>query len=154
MEEEFSFGEVIRAHINYFLQDRFTAIPGVVVKVHNKGEQQLVDVQPSVNIKNRDGTFTQQASILNVPYQQPATSLGGTVFPIAVGDNVELLFQMRGIDTWKYGDGGLSTPSDFRMFSQLDCIAIPCISPANKAPSSTKKHSGDYALGDTLMYNG
>lgn len=154
MDEEVGLGEVIQSYFDYSMQNKFTALPGVVLRVHQKGEQQLVDVQPCVSIKNRDGSTTQQATILNVPYQQPASSLGGVVFPINTGDNVLLVFQMRGIDTWKYGEGGLSTPSDYRMFSNLDCIAIPCISPASKAPTAKSRHSGDYDLGDTLLYNG
>lgn len=154
MDEEVGFGEVITSFIDYSMQNKFTALPGVVLRVHNKGDQQLLDVQPSVGIKNRDGTTTQQATILNVPYQQPASSVGGFVFPIGVGDNVLLVFQMRGIDTWKYGDGGLNSPSDYRMFSNKDCIAIPCISPVNKTPTSKSKHSGDYDLGDTIVFNG
>lgn len=154
MDEDIGLGEVIESFIDYSMQNRFTALPGVVLRVHNKGAQQLVDVQPCVSIKNRDDTVTQQATILNVPYQQPASSLGGVVFPLNVGDNVLLVFQMRGIDTWKYGEGGLSAPSDYRMFSNQDCIAIPCISPTSKAQTATNKHSASYSLGDTIVYNG
>ena len=154
MDEDIGLGEVIESFIDYSMQNRFTALPGVVLRVHNKGAQQLVDVQPCVSIKNRDDTVTQQATILNVPYQQPASSLGGVVFPLNVGDNVLLVFQMRGIDTWKYGEGGLSAPSDYRMFSNQDCIAIPCISPTSKTQTAANRHSGDYSLGDTIVYNG
>lgn len=153
MDEDIGLGEVIESFIDYSMQNRFTALPGVVLRVHNKGAQQLIDVQPCVSIKNRDDTVTQQATILNVPYQQPASSLGGVVFPLNVGDNVLLVFQMRGIDTWKYGEGGLSAPSDYRMFSNQDCIAIPCISPTSKTQTAANKHSGDYSLGDTILYN-
>lgn len=152
--DDISLGEVINSFMDYSMQDRYTAMPGVVLAVHNKGQTQLVDVQPCTSIRNRDGTATQQATILNVPYQQPAGSSGGVVFPLAVGDNVLLVFCMRAIDTWKYGDGGLSVPSDYRMFSNLDCVAIPCISPVSKTPTNTVKHSGAYALGDTIVYNG
>ena len=154
MDEDIGLGEVIESFIDYSMQNRFTALPGVVLRVHNKGAQQLVDVQPCVSIKNRDDTVTQQATILNVPYQQPASSLGGVVFPLNVGDNVLLVFQMRGIDTWKYGEGGLSAPSDYRMFSNQDCIAIPCISPTSKTQTAANKHSASYALGDTIVFNG
>ena len=154
MDEDIGLGEVIESFIDYSMQNRFTALPGVVLRVHNKGAQQLVDVQPCVSIKNRDDTVTQQATILNVPYQQPASSLGGVVFPLNVGDNVLLVFQMRGIDTWKYGEGGLSAPSDYRMFSNQDCIAIPCISTTSKTQTAANKHSASYALGDTIVFNG
>ena len=154
MDEDIGLAEVIQSIFNYQMQDKFTALPGVVLRVINSSGQQLLDVQPCVSLRNRDGTVTQQAPILNVPYQQPASSVGGTVFPVAVGDNVLLVFQMRGIDTWKYGQGGLSAPSDYRMFSNQDCVAIPCISPVSKTPSMKNKHSGDYEIGDTLVFNG
>lgn len=153
MDEEFDLSEVISSFIDYSLENKFTALPGVVLRVHKRGNEQLLDVQPCVSINNRDDTVTQQATILNVPYQQPASSLGGVVFPIGVGDNVLLVFQMRGIDTWKYGQGGLSAPSDYRMFSNQDCIAIPCISPVGKTPTAQNKHSAHYELGDTILYN-
>lgn len=152
MDEEVGLGEVIQSFIEYALQNKFTALPGVVLKVHNKGTQQLLDVQPSVSIKGRDGSVTDQATILNVPYQQPASSIGGLVFPINPGDNVLLVFSMRGIDTWKRGNGGLAPPSDYRMFSNQDCIAIPCIFPVSNVPTSGK-HTSGYAPGDVAIYN-
>ena len=154
MDEDIGLAEVVQSIFNYQMQGTYTALPGVVLRVINSSGQQLLDVQPCVSLKNRDGTVTQQAPVLNVPYQQPASSVGGTVFPVAVGDNVLLVFQMRGIDTWKYGQGGLSAPSDYRMFSNQDCVAIPCISPVSKTPSMKNKHSGDYEVGDTLVFNG
>lgn len=154
MDEDIGLAEVVQSIFNYQMQGTYTALPGVVLRVINSSGQQLLDVQPCVSLKNRDGTVTQQAPVLNVPYQQPASSVGGTVFPVAVGDNVLLVFQMRGIDTWKYGQGGLSAPSDYRMFSNQDCVAIPCISPVSKTPSMKNKHSGDYEIGDTLVFNG
>lgn len=152
MDEDVGLGEVIQSFIEYSLQNKFTALPGVVLKVHNKGTQQLLDVQPSVSIKGRDGSVTDQATVLNVPYQQPASSIGGLVFPINPGDNVLLVFSMRGIDTWKRGNGGLAPPSDYRMFSNQDCIAIPCIFPVSNAPTSGK-HTSGYAPGDVAIYN-
>lgn len=152
MDEEIGLGEVIQSFIEYTSQNKFTALPGVVLKVHNKGTQQLLDVQPSVSIRGRDGVVTDQATVLNVPYQQPASSIGGMVFPIHPGDNVLLVYSMRGIDTWKRGDGGLAPASDYRMFSNLDCIAIPCISPVSNTPTSGR-HTSGYSIGDVAVYN-
>lgn len=152
MDEDIGFTEVIESFIEYSMEDRYTALPGVVLAVHKKGGTQLLDVQPCVSINNRDGTITDQATVLNVPYQQPASSKGGMVFPIMPGDNVLLVYCMRGIDTWKYGQGGLTPPSDYRMFSKSDCIAIPCISPASKTPTAGK-HTKGYELGDVVVYN-
>lgn len=154
MEDSLDFSELINSFIEYQMGNKYTALPGIVLRVHDNGGRQLLDVQPLVSIRSRNGEVTQQSIVLNVPYQLPASSLGGTVFPISVGDNVLLVYSMRGIDTWKYGDGSPSPSSDYRMFHKMDCIAVPCIFPANKAVASKSKHSGDYALGDTIVFNG
>lgn len=152
MDDDIGLAEVIESIIEYSMEDRYTALPAVVLAVHSQGGTQLVDVQPCVSINNRDGTLTDQASVLNVPYQQPASSKGGMVFPILPGDNVLLIYCMRGIDTWKYGQGTPSPASDYRMFSKMDCIAIPCISPVSKTPTAGR-HTKGYALGDVVVYN-
>lgn len=154
MEDNIDFGQVINSFIEYQMENKYTALPGIVLRVHDKGNRQLLDVQPLVSIRSRNGEVTTQSTVLNVPYQLPASSIGGTVFPINVGDNVLLVYSMRGIDTWKYGDGSPAPSSDYRMFHKMDCIAVPCIFPANKAVASQSKHSGDYALGDTIIFNG
>lgn len=153
MEDNIDFGQVINSFIEYQMENKYTALPGVVLRVHDKGNRQLLDVQPLVSIRSRNGEVTTQSTVLNVPYQLPASSIGGTVFPINVGDNVLLIYSMRGIDTWKYGDGSPAPSSDYRMFHKMDCIAIPCIFPTNKAVASQSKHSGDYSLGDTIVFN-
>lgn len=152
MDEDIGIGEVIESLIDYSMQDRYTALPAVVLAVHSQGGTQLLDVQPCVSINNRDGSVTDQATVLNVPYQQPASSKGGMVFPILPGDNVLLIYCMRGIDTWKYGQGTPTAPSDYRMFSKMDCIAIPCVAPIIKTPTKGK-HTSGYALGDVAVYN-
>lgn len=151
--EDFDFGEVINDFIDYRMQDRYTAIPAVVLTVINNGNQMTVNVQPLISIANRDGTVTDQATILNVPLQQPASSKGGMLFPVNVGDNVMLVFSMRGIDTWKYGQGAPAPASDYRMFSKMDCIAIPCIYPVAKSVAPPAKHTAGYELGDVVVYN-
>lgn len=152
--EEVSITEVITSLIEYNMRDKYTAIPAVVLTVHNEGTNLFVNVQPLVSIREKDGTVTQQATILNVPLQQPASSIGGMVFPIKTGDNVLLVFSMRGIDTWKHGDGTPTAASDFRMFSKMDCVAIPCIFPGSKTPVPSNKHTAGYKVGDVALYHG
>lgn len=151
--EDFDFGEVVNDFIDYKMQDRYTAIPAVILTVLGNGNQMTVNVQPLVSISNRDGTVTDQATVLNVPLQQPASSKGGMIFPVNVGDNVMLIYSMRGIDTWKYGQGAPAPASDYRMFSKMDCIAIPCIFPVAKSITPASKHTAGYELGDVAIYN-
>lgn len=153
MEDEIGVGEVITQFIDYELESVNTAIPALVLAIKEDGENLLVDVQPSVSILNRDGSVVAQASILNVPLQQPASSVGGMIFPVAVGDTVLLDFSQRGIDTWKYGSGSPTAPSDYRKFDKKDCVAIPCIFPVSKSMASRSRQGEDYSPGDTVIYN-
>lgn len=154
MEDEVGLGELITQFIDYKQESVNTAIPAIVLGVKDGGRGLLLDVQPSISIKNRDGSIVSQTAILNVPMQQPASSIAGTVFPVAVGDTVLLVFSQRGIDTWKYGSGAPTTPTDFRKFDRKDCIAIPCIFPTSKSIANETKHSGDYSVGDTILFHG
>lgn len=151
--EQVGFSQLIDSTIDYKMRDRYTAIPAVVLKVHKSGNDCTIDAQPLVSIRERDGTSTPQSSVLNVPYQQPASSVGGMLFPLNVGDSVLLVYSMRGIDTWKYGDGSPSASSDYRMFSKMDCIAIPSIFPVSKSPVPQQKHTNGYVSGDVVVYN-
>lgn len=153
MDEEVGLGELITQFIDYKQESVNTAIPAVVLGVKEDGRKLLLDVQPSVSILNRDGSVVAQASILNVPYQQPASSVGGMIFPVAVGDTVLLVFSQRGIDTWKYGSGSPAAPSDYRKFDKRDCVAIPCIFPVSKSMANESRQGADYSAGDTVIYN-
>lgn len=153
MDDEVGLGELITQFIDYKQESVNTAIPAVVLNVKEDGRNLLVDVQPSVSIKSRDGEITAQSSILNVPMQQPASSVGGMVFPVAAGDTVLLVFSQRGIDTWKYGSGSPAAPSDFRKFDRKDCIAIPCIFPVSQSVANESKQGPDYSAGDVAIYN-
>lgn len=153
MEDEVGLGELITQFIDYKQESVNTAIPAVVLNVKDDGRNLLLDVQPSVSIRNRDGEIIAQSSILNVPMQQPASSVGGMIFPVAPGDTVLLVFSQRGIDTWKYGSGSPAAPSDYRKFDRKDCVAIPCIFPVSRSMANESKQGGDYSPGDTVVYN-
>lgn len=153
MDDEIGLGDLINQFIGYNLEGINTAIPAVILGVKQEGRDLLIDVQPSVSVKTREGDVISQASILNVPMYQPASSVGGMLFPVQKGDNVLLIFTQRAIDTWKYGTGGLAPPSDYRKFSKLDCIALPCVFPTANSMANPKKQGKDYELGDVVIYN-
>lgn len=153
MEEEIGLGELITQFIDYKLDAVNTAIPAVVLAAKENGRNLMLDVQPSISILTRDGEVIAQSSILNVPMQQPASSVAGMIFPVNVGDTVLLVFSQKGIDTWKYGSGSPTGPTDFRKFDRKDCIAIPCIFPSSLSMARESKQGSDYAVGDTVVYN-
>lgn len=153
MDEQYDLGQVIRSILEYGLEDVNTAIPAVILGIKNEGRNLLIDVQPSINIRTREEQVIPRSSVLNVPMQQPASSQGGLIFPVKVGDSVLLVFSMRGIDRWKYGSGSPEAPSDFRKFDKKDCVAIPCIFPSSRSVADPAKHGSDYGLGDVCLYN-
>lgn len=153
MEEDVGFGDLISQFISYELQGMQTAIPAIVLDVKENGSSLLIDVQPLINILTREDTSITEAPIFNVPMQQPASSVGGMVFPVSKGDNVWLIFSQRGIDMWKYGTGTPVTPIDYRRFDRKDCIAIPCVFPKSLSMAAAGRHGSDYSVGDTILFN-
>lgn len=124
----------------YQMSDIYTAIPGVVVTVRNEFKDLYIDVQPSINNKDEDGTITERPVIMNVPVQMLASSTSAVIVPLNVGDPVFLIFSMRGLDTWKRGNGRPTTPSDQRKFDKRDCIAIPGPMPIANSTNDPAKH--------------
>lgn len=153
MDEEVGFEDLITQFVSYELESVNTAIPAIILGVKKKGEELLLDVQPSVSISTMEGEVFSETSILNVPMQQPASSKGGMIFPPDVGDTVLLVFSQNGIDTWKYGTGQPQPPSDFRRFNKRDCVAIPCIFPVSRSMAKKSAHGQDYDVGDVIIYN-
>lgn len=153
MEQDVGFGELISQFIGYQLEGMQTAIPAVILAVKDGGESLFIDVQPLINILTREDTTVPETPIYNVPMSQPSSAAGGMIFPVSVGDNVWLIFSQRGIDRWKYGTGVPVTPADFRRFDRKDCMAIPCVFPKALSMAQAGKHSGDYSVGDTILFN-
>lgn len=130
----------------------FTSIPGIIINVRNNLSSLSVDVQPAVNILKEDGTETQRPPILNVPVSMPVNFEGGITHPMKVGDNVLLIFSMRGIDLWKRGNGNLTRPSDARKFNVKDCIAIPIQTFANSVNNPLARY-WPHSTDDVVLFH-
>ncbi|MNQ83848.1 hypothetical protein D3C85_989500 [compost metagenome] len=140
MSREASFQELLGASFEYHTENFYTCIPAVVVTVRDNFNQLSIDAQPSINIKSRDGSIKERAVILNVPVQMPSSSTAAVIVPLNVGDPVMLIFSMRGLDTWKRGNGRPTTPSDYRKFDKRDAIAIPGVMPFGNSTNDPAKH--------------
>lgn len=148
------FAGALGSLFEYKANQMFTSIPAVVVSVKNLGEKRI-DVQPALMLRTPDGsTGKSLPPILNVPLQMPCTSQGGLTYPISVGDSVLLVFSSRGIDTWKRGGGGMSTPSDLRTFDAQDAIAIAGVHPFLSSPNSGGKRSNSHSTDDVVLVHG
>lgn len=147
------FQELMNASFEYQTNNFYTAMPGVVVVVRNNLEQLSVDVQPSVNIRNYDGTTETRPVVLNVPVQMPSSSTAALTFPVNVGDPVLLVYAMRSLDTWKRGSGTPLVPNDLRKFDKRDCIAIPGIWPFGRSVNNPAVRIWQHDTGDLVIAN-
>lgn len=148
-----SLQEFANAAFDYQTNNFYTAMPGVIVTVRDNFNQLSVDVQPSVNIKNKDGTTKERPVVLNVPVQMPSSSTAALTFPVNVGDPVLLIYSMRSIDNWKRGQSRPSTPNDNRKFDKKDCIAIPGIWPFGQSINRPSVRVWTHNTGDLVISN-
>jgi len=136
------------------MENVYTSIPGIVVRVRDNLQNLAIDVQPAINIKKEDGTVQDRPVILNVPVQMPSGREGGLTHNISVGDPVWLMFSMVGIDLWKRGNGMPTTSSDFRKFDKRDCVAIPSPFPFSESVNNPEKHLWEHNPNDVVLYHG
>ena len=145
--------ELMNASFDYQTNNMYTALPGIVVSVRDNLNTLSVDVQPTVNIRNKDNTIKERPVVLNVPVQMPSSRTAAITYPVNVGDPVLLVYTMRGIDTWKRGKGTNTTPSDFRKFDKRDCIAIPGIWPFSESINNPQVRVWQHDTGDVVVVN-
>lgn len=145
--------ELMNASFDYQTNNMYTALPGIVVSVKDNLNTLSVDVQPTINIRNKDNTIKERPVVLNVPVQMPSSRTAAITYPVSVGDPVLLIYTMRGMDTWKRGKGTNTTPSDFRKFDKRDCIAIPGIWPFSESINNPQVRVWQHDTGDVVVVN-
>ena len=126
-----------------------TSIPGVIVSVDL--DSLMASVQPSVNMKFKDGQVQEYPVIANCPVIMPSSSTSAFTFPVKAGDPVIIVFSMRGTDNFKGGNGYPAAPSDFRKFDLSDAFAIPAPWPKSRSVNSPAKHVWDHSPQDAVM---
>lgn len=143
----------VKSAFDYLLNDIYTAIPAIVVRVDNQGEGRLT-VKPSLNMRSEQADFIMERSaVLNVPCYYPSGSRGGMTFPVAVGDSCLLVFSMRGLDRWKNGDGYPATPDTPRVFDLKDCIAYVGANPFSRSPNSPSNRGLAHSPEDVVLFH-
>ena len=115
-----NWAQLLRFVAEQSLKSVKTALPGEVIAVDGN----RVDVQPLIDMLIDDGTSMPRAPILNVPVLRPGGG-GWTIHaPIAVGDQVLVVFCHRDIGGWQFTGQQGAPPSD-RIMSETDAIALP-----------------------------
>lgn len=148
---DISFQEALTVAVQTGLAGAYTALPCIVIGVHEGLSSQRVDVQPVINKRYKDETVERYPPILAVPVVFPASSTSAFTFPISVGDTVLCVFSQRGLDSFKSGDGSFSTPTDFRKMDKRDAIAIPGLFPFSKAINNPSRRSLNHDTKDAVL---
>lgn len=104
----------------------WTAIPAYVTAVNLLAL--TVEAQPCVRgrVMRPDGAaeFVDLPLLLDCPIVFPHAGGASLTFPVAVGDEVLIVFSSRGIDFW-WQNGGVQPPPEIRMHDLSDGFAIP-----------------------------
>lgn len=130
----------------------YTILPCIVVAVRDGLNGQMVDIQPTINQKQQDGTVAERPTIAGVPVSFQVSKKAGFTFPIEVGDTGTAMFSMRNMDGWKAGNGRPSSPMNFAKMDKGDAIFLPGIQPPGVAVNNPAKHILTHDTKDTVMF--
>lgn len=152
-DREGSLQEVLVAAFQNQMGNVHTAIPCIVVAVRDSLNGAMVDIQPTVNQRFKDGTTKERPVILGIPVSFPVSSSAGLTFPIKVGTTGIAVFSMRNLDAWKNGSGRPTTPLNFAKFDKGDAIFIPGIQPPGVNVNNPSKRTWTHSTEDTVLVN-
>lgn len=150
---EGSLQELLQSAIQNQTNNMYTSIPCIVVAVRDNLEGMMVDIQPTVNQKLKDGTAKERPPILGVPVQFPVSTRAGFTFPVEVGTPGLAVFSMRNLDAWKSGNGRPSNPLNFAKFDKGDAIFIPGIQPPSVSVNNPSKRVWQHSTSDAVLVN-
>lgn len=106
----------------------WTAMPGYVTSIAKLQSENTVEVQLTIkgSIEQEDGSFADvnYPKLIHVPLIFPSGGGFTITFPIAVNDEVLVIFASRAIDSW-WQSGGIQQPVEDRMHDLSDGFAIP-----------------------------
>lgn len=152
MSREAGLEELLKASFDSNLNNQYTIIPCIVIAVRDSLNGQMVDIQPTINQKLRDGTISERAQILGVPVSFQVSKKAGFTFPIEAGDTGTALFSMRNMDGWKAGNGRPTSPMNFAKMDKSDAIFLPGIQPPGLAVNNPAKHILPHDTKDTVLF--
>jgi hypothetical protein len=104
----------------------WTAIPAIVQSVNLS--QMTITAQPAIQgvtyDQNNNATYVNLPILADVPIVFPSAGGFMITFPIAINDEVLVVFASRCIDAW-WQQGGIGLPIEMRMHDLSDGFAIP-----------------------------
>ena len=145
--------ETLNAQSNQLLNQIYTAIPCIVVSVVQNLETCMVNIQPTINQRLKDGTVSERTVILGVPVAFQASSCAAFTFPINPGDTGTAIFSMRSLDAWKSSSGKPSTPLNYAKFDKGDAIFYPGLQPPGVSINNPAKRTWAHDTKDAVVVN-
>jgi len=148
---DMTFESAVKALFDYQMRNVFTALPALVMRVEDAGEQRVA-VKPLVNNVFPDWEDSIEfPTILSVQLMYPSSSTSAITFPVNAGDTVLLVFAQSCMDVFKSGDGTTQPPSDYRRFDKRDAIAIPGLFPFGLAINQQSKRTLTHSTDDVVV---
>ena len=117
--------QIMIEHFEDSVKDLHTWLPCKVIQVRSNG---VVDVQPLIQRKYKDGTVVKIPPIQNVPVIHLRGKNYGIKLPVAVDDTGIALFCERSLDNWKQS-GDFVEPGDIRTHDLSDAVFVPGLYP-------------------------
>lgn len=144
--------ELLGAGFDNKINNMYTSLPCIVIAVRDGLNGQMVDIQPTINQKFKDGTVKERPQVLGVPVSFPVSSTAGFTFPIKVGSTGIAVFSMRNMDGWKAGNGRPASPMNFAKMDKGDAMFIPGIQPPGAAVNNPAKHILTHDPNDAVLF--
>lgn len=144
--------ELLGAGFDNKINNMYTSLPCIVIAVRDGLNGQMVDIQPTINQKFKDGTVKERPQVLGVPVSFPVSSTAGFTFPIKVGSTGIAVFSMRNMDGWKAGNGRPASPMNFAKMDKGDAMFIPGIQPPGSAVNNPEKHVLVHDPADAVLF--
>lgn len=144
--------ELLGAGFDNKINNMYTSLPCIVIAVRDGLNGQMVDIQPTINQKFKDGTVKERPQVLGVPVSFPVSSSAGFTFPIKVGSTGIAVFSMRNMDGWKAGNGRPASPMNFAKMDKGDAMFIPGIQPPGSAVNNPAKHILTHDTNDAVLF--
>ena len=130
-----NFASALRFALQQERKTLYTSMPGIVTSYD--AEAQTVNVRGALDVLTTEGGRIQRAEILDVPLVYPQGGGYSIRWPLAEGDNVILLFSMRGLEYWKTVRARSRPGSG--ILDELDALAVPGLNPAAAGDGPTDK---------------
>lgn len=147
----FNLTSVLNSHTETYLSENvWISQPCRVVRVVSL-ETLTVDVQPLVNEKYSNGTFTEHDTILNVPVVMLGSSTSMVSLPVNEHDTVLCVFSQRELTAFKSGTGSPANPNTFRLMDKTDAIAIPGLYTNKNSLNQPSKRNLDHNPLDVVV---